>query len=118
MDRTILLCDANSFYASVETIMNPELRGHPLAVAGDPKNRHGVVLARNELARKFGVRTTDSVSLAKKKCPDLLIVAPHHEKYEVYSEKINAIYLEYSYLVDPYSIDESYIDITDTPLLR
>ncbi len=118
MDRTILLCDANSFYASVETIMNPELRGHPLAVAGDPKNRHGVVLARNELARKFGVRTTDSVSLAKKKCPDLLIVAPHHEKYEAYSEKINAIYLEYSYLVDPYSIDESYIDITDTPLLR
>jgi len=119
MDRAILHVDCNSYFASVETLLNPELRGRPVAVAGDPESRHGVVVARNELAKQFGVRTTDSVYQAMKKCPDLICVPPHHDKYEEISKRINEeVYLRYSDLVDPYSIDESFIDVTGTALLQ
>jgi DNA polymerase-4 len=112
MHRTILLSDCDSFFASVEIMLDPSLKGRPVAVAGDPKNRHGVVVARNIEAKRFGVRTTDTVSAAKRKCPDIILVPPHHKIYEEVSEKVNHIYLEYTELVEPYSIDESYLDVT------
>ena len=93
-------------------MLDPSLKGRPVAVAGDPKNRHGVVVARNIEAKRFGVRTTDTVSAAKRKCPDIILVPPHHKIYEEVSEKVNHIYLEYTELVEPYSIDESYLDVT------
>ena len=112
MDRVILLSDCDAFYASVETLLNPSLAGKPLAVAGDPKDRHGVVVARNQLAKGFGVRTTDTVSEARRKCPEITFVPPHHERYREVSARVNALYLEYTDLVEPYSVDESYLDIT------
>lgn len=112
MDRVILLSDCDAFYASVETLLNPSLAGKPLAVAGDPKDRHGVVVARNQLAKGFGVRTTDTVSEARHKCPEITFVPPHHERYREVSARVNALYLEYTDLVEPYSVDESYLDIT------
>lgn len=112
MDRVILLSDCDAFYASVETLMNPSLAGKPLAVAGDPKDRHGVVVARNQLAKGFGVRTTDTVAEARRKCPEITFVPPHHERYREVSASVNALYLEYTDLVEPYSVDESYLDIT------
>lgn len=112
MDRVILLSDCDAFYASVETLLNPSLAGKPLAVAGDPKDRHGVVVARNQLAKGFGVRTTDTVAEARRKCPEITFVPPHNERYREVSASVNALYLEYTDLVEPYSVDESYLDIT------
>ncbi|MFR1759524.1 MAG: DNA polymerase IV, partial [Christensenellaceae bacterium] len=85
MDRAILHCDCNGFYASVECIQRPELWKVPMAVCGDPENRHGVILAKNELAKGFGVVTAETVWMARKKCPDLVLVPPHHSLYHAYS---------------------------------
>ncbi|MBQ3999759.1 MAG: DNA polymerase IV, partial [Oscillospiraceae bacterium] len=104
--RTILHCDCNSYFASVEAMLDPSLKGLPLAVAGDPQSRHGVVVAASMEAKKYGVRTTDTVYAAKKKCPELVVVMPHHSKYSEVSEMINRIYLEYTDLVEPFSVDE------------
>ena len=116
--RTILHCDCNSYFASVEAMLDPSLKGLPLAVAGDPQSRHGVVVAASMEAKKYGVRTTDTVYAAKKKCPDLVVVMPHHSKYSEVSEMINRIYLEYTDLVEPFSVDESFLDLTGSPALR
>ena len=116
--RTILHCDCYSYFASVEAMLDPSLKGIPLAVAGDPKSRHGVVVAASQEAKKFGVRTTDTVYAAKKKCPKLVVVVPHHGKYSEVSEMINRIYLEYTDLVEPFSVDESFLDLTGSPALR
>ncbi len=116
--RTILHCDCNSYFASVEAMLDPSLRGLPLAVAGDPESRHGVVVAASLEAKKYGVRTTDTVYAAKKKCPGLVVVVPHHSKYSEVSERINAIYLQYTDLVEPFSVDESFLDLTGSPALR
>ena len=112
MDRTILHCDLNSFYASVELLDHPELRGFPVAVCGDPESRHGIILAKNEAAKAFGIKTAETVWQARKKCPDLRLLGAHHEKYHLYSKKINAIYERYTDLVEPFSIDESWLDVT------
>ena len=114
MDRTILHCDCNSYFASVECIDRPELKTVPMAVCGDPESRHGIILAKNELAKKCGVQTAETIWQAKKKCPDLTLVAPHHGLYEEVSEKINRIYEQYTDLVEPFSIDESWLDVTGT----
>ena len=114
MDRTILHCDCNSYYASVESISRPELKDVPMAVCGDPESRHGIILAKNDLAKHFGVQTAETIWQAKKKCPQLTLVSPHHALYEAYSDKINAIYGEYTDLVEPFSIDESWLDVTGT----
>ena len=111
-DRIILHCDCNSFFASVETVLRPELAKVPMAVAGDPENRHGIILAKNELAKKYDIKTAETIWQAKRKCPDLVLVPPHHELYREYYEKNNAIYLEYTDLVEPFSIDESFLDVT------
>ncbi|MGN8890030.1 DNA polymerase IV [Dysosmobacter sp. HCP28S3_G4] len=113
-DRIILHCDLNCFYASVELLSHPDLRDVPTAVCGDPASRHGIILAKNEPAKRFGVRTAETIWQAKKKCPDLVLLPPHHDLYRQYSKKINAVYEQYTDLVEPFGIDESWLDITGT----
>ena len=79
-DRVILHCDLNNFYASVETVLNPELKGKPVAVCGDPEKRHGIVLAKSELAKSAGVKTAETIWQAKRKCPDLIVVPPTYSE--------------------------------------
>ena len=112
MDRVILHCDLNCFYASVELLRLPRLRSLPVAVCGDPSSRHGIILAKNELAKGFGVKTAETIWQAKRKCPDLVCIPPHHHRYRDYSRRVNAIYLRYTDLVEPFGIDESWLDIT------
>ena len=113
-ERTILHCDLNAFYASVELLSLPELRDKPVAVCGDPKNRHGIIVAKNEHAKRFGVATAETIERAKRKCPQLVLIPPHHERYVAYSRRVSAIYQRYTDLVEPFGIDESWLDITNT----
>lgn len=112
--RRILHCDLNSFYASVELLKHPELKEVPVAVSGSPDSRHGIILAKNEPAKKFRVQTAETVWQAKRKCPELVLLPPHHEEYKKYSKIINGIYNEFTDKVEPFSIDESWLDVTDT----
>ncbi len=110
--RVILHSDCNSFFASCEERLNPSLRDVPMAVAGDPEKKHGIILAKNEKAKKYGIVTAETVYSALRKCPSLVTVPPHHAEYARISKKINEIYLDYTDLVEPFSIDESYLDVT------
>ena len=114
MDRVIYHCDCNSFYCSVELLSRPELRRVPTAVCGDPKSRHGIILAKNEPAKKFGVRTAETIWQARQKCPDLVLLPAHHGLYREYSKKVNAIYDRFTDLIEPFGIDESWLDVTNT----
>ena len=111
-DRVILHCDCNGFYASVECTLRPELWKVPMAVCGDPESRHGIILAKNQPAKEKGVLTAETIWQARGKCPELVLVAPHHEKYEEYSRLINDIYQQYTDQVEPFGIDESWLDVT------
>lgn len=111
-DRVILHCDCNSFFASVETVLHPEYRGVPMAVCGSEADRHGIVLAKNELAKAYGIQTAETVWSARQKCPDLVIAPPHHDAYVEFSHRINRIYDRYTDLVEPFSVDESWLDVT------
>ncbi|MBQ8003859.1 MAG: DNA polymerase IV [Oscillospiraceae bacterium] len=112
MDKFILHCDLNAFFASVEEVRNTELRAYPMAVCGNPENRHGIILAKNEKAKAFGIKTAETIWQAQKKCPNLILVPPHHKEYAKYSRIVNEIYLRYTDLVEPFGIDESWLDIT------
>ena len=112
MDRTILHCDCNGFYASVECVLNHDLRDVPMAVCGNPEYRHGIILAKNELAKRRGVKTAETVWQARRKCPNLVLVPPHREEYLRYSRMVGAIYERFTDLVEPFGIDESWLDIT------
>lgn len=112
--RIILHCDVNNFFASVECALNPSLKDLPLAVTGEKSKRNGIVLAKNNIAKMCGVQTGDVIFKAKQKCPDLVCVRPHHDVYEKYSKKIRKIYEEYTDRVEPFGIDECWLDITDT----
>lgn len=112
MDRIILHCDCNSFFASVETALNPAFKGVPMAVCGSQEDRHGIVLAKNEEAKRYGIQTAETVFAAKKKCPNLVIATPHYDEYERYSRMVNAIYSDYTDKVEPFGIDESWLDVT------
>lgn len=114
MDRVIFHCDCNSFYASVELLSRPDLRDRPVAVCGDPASRHGIILAKNEPAKKFGVKTAETIWQAKKKCPDLVLLPAHHQLYSAYSKKVNAIYERFTDLVEPFGLDENWLDVTGT----
>lgn len=114
MDHVIFHCDLNSFYASVELLSHPELRHKPVAVCGDPASRHGIILAKNEPAKVFQVKTAETIWQAKKKCPDLVLLPAHHGLYQEFSRKINDLYYEYTDLVEPFGIDESWLDVTGT----
>ena len=117
MDRTILHCDCNGFYASCECAQNPQLNNVPMAVGGSVDARHGIILAKNELAKKYNVKTAETIWQAKRKCPNLVIVPPHHDLYEEYSKRVNNIYKEYTDLVEPFGIDESWLDVTGSNAL-
>ncbi len=114
MERTILHCDLNSFFASVELLSLPNLREKPVAVCGNPENRHGIILAKNEPAKKYGVATAETIWQAKRKCPELILIPPHREQYYKYSRLVNEIYESYTDRVEPFGIDESWLDITET----
>ena len=114
MDRVIFHCDCNCFYASVELLSRPELRDKPVAVCGDPASRHGIILAKNEPAKKFGVKTAETIWQAQKKCPGLVLLPAHHRLYSEYSKKVNAIYERFTDLVEPFGLDENWLDVTGT----
>lgn len=109
-NRKIIHIDMDAFFASVEQMDNPELRGKPIAVGGS-ENR-GVVAAASYEARKFGVRSAISGSLAKRSCPELIFVRPRFERYKEISNQIHKIFREYTDLVEPLSLDEAYLDVT------
>ena len=109
-NRKIIHIDMDAFYASVEQMDNPDLRGKPIAVGGS-ENR-GVVAAASYEARKFGVRSAISGVLAKKNCPELIFVKPRFDRYKEISKKIHAIFHDYTDLVEPLSLDEAYLDVT------
>ena len=111
-DRVIFHCDCNSFYASVELLGHSELAHLPVAVSGSTENRHGIILAKNEMAKNFKVQTAETVWQAKRKCPDLILLPPHRREYRKYSDIINAIYADYTDQVEPFGIDESWLDVT------
>lgn len=111
-DRVILHCDLNNFYASVETLLNPELKGKPIAVCGDPAKRHGIVLAKSDIAKKAGVKTGEAIWEAKQKCPDLIVVPPTYGEYVKYSKAVRAIYTEFTSEVESFGLDECWLDVT------
>ena len=114
MDRVIFHCDLNAFYASVELLQYPQFRTAPVAVCGDPSARHGIILAKNEAAKAFGVKTAETIWQARRKCPDLILLPAHHDKYRYYSKLAGEVYTRYTDLVEPFGIDESWLDVTGT----
>ena len=111
-ERQILHCDCNGFYASVECVLNPKLRDIAMAVGGNERDRHGIILAKNEIAKKYNIKTAETIRQAKQKCPHLVIVPPHHDIYRQYSKRIFEIYKRYTELVEPFSLDEAWLDVT------
>ena len=118
MERVIFHCDLNCFYASVELLSRPDLWEVPTAVCGDPASRHGIILAKNEPAKRCGVKTAETIWQAKKKCPNLVLLPAHRRLYHEYSKKVNAIYDEYTDLAESFGIDESWLDVTDSCSLK
>lgn len=116
-DRLILHCDLNNFYASVECAEHPEWRELPLAVAGNPEQRHGVILAKNELAKQKGIKTGDTIWQAKQKEPNLLCVPPHFSEYMRYSQQVFEIYTRFTSQVEPFGPDECWLDVTGSTRL-
>ncbi len=112
MERIIVHSDLNNFYASVERKLNPELCGKPVAVCGSKEERRGIVLAKSEEAKKFGVKTGDTIAEAKRKCPNLITVPPRFDEYMKYSRAVKAIYARYTDLIESYGIDECWLDLT------
>lgn len=112
MERVILHSDMNNFYASVECLYRPELRGKPIAVAGDPQARHGIVLAKNYEAKKYDVQTGNPLWLAKQKCSDIIFVPPHYDLYMQFSRIAKEIYSEYTDQVESYGLDECWMDVS------
>lgn len=112
MDKIILHCDANNFFASVECILNPALKDFPIAVAGDAEKKHGVILAKNYKAREYGVKTGDVIWQAKQKCPGLQVVKPHFAEYTKYSKLMFSLYEKYTCFVEPFGADECWLDCT------
>ena len=113
-DRAILHSDLNSFYASVEMMLDPGLRGKAVAVCGSTESRHGIVLAKSELAKKAGVKTGMVNWEARQCCRDLIMVPPHYDQYLKYSSLTRAIYERFTDLVEPFGMDECWLDITDS----
>lgn len=112
VDRVIYHCDMNAYFASVEELFHPELRDVPMAICGDPKSRRGIIVAKNEKAKAFGVKTAETIYQAQRKCPGLVLRPARHHEYGDFCEKANAIYRQYTDLVEQASIDESYLDVT------
>lgn len=116
-DRIILHCDLNNFYASVSLYYNPTLKNLPVAVCGDKESRRGIVLAKNEAAKKYGVKTAEPIFEAKAKCPELIILPPLRDKYAEFSRRAREIYFRYTDMVEPFGIDECWLDVTGSTML-
>ncbi len=116
-ERIILHCDMNNFFASVECRDFPHLKNNPVAVCGSQEERHGIVLAKNQLAKMCGVKTGEPIWMAKKKCPGLLTVPPHYDRYLHFSKKARQIYSEYTDRIESFGIDEAWLDITGSTRL-
>lgn len=117
MERIVIHSDLNNFYASVERKLDPSLAGKPVAVCGDKELRHGIVLAKSEEAKVFGVKTGEPIWQAQRKCPNLLIVPPHFDIYIKYSKAVREIYARFTDLIESYGIDECWLDISSSTLL-
>lgn len=118
MEKVILHADLNNFYASVELLLNPSLKGKPLIVCGDPQKRHGIVLAKSNEAKKCGAVTGEAIWQAKQKCgPDLICVPPRHHLYGEISKKVFSIYTEYTDKVESFGLDECWLDVTHSQKL-
>ena len=114
MNRVILHCDLNCFFASVEMLYYPQYRNVPMAIGGDQKRRHGIILAKNVLAKQRGIKTAESIVEAKKKCPELVIREADYESYMYFSDKVRQIYYQYTDKVEPFGIDECWLDISES----
>lgn len=112
MERVILHSDCNSFYASVECLHHPELRNKPVAVGGDVEQRHGIILAKNQLAKRYRIQTGEALWQARQKCPDLVILPPRFELYMRFSRLARQIYLDYTDQVEPFGLDEAWLDVS------
>ena len=108
---TILHCDINHCYAQIEEMKHPELKAVPMAVGGHEEERHGIILAKNLKAKKYGLKTGESLREALQKCPQLLIIHPHYDEYIYYTEKVKDIYREYSNQVESFGLDEAWVDV-------
>lgn len=117
VERVILHSDLNNFYASVECLYNPKLKGKPVAVCGRVEERHGIVLAKNTLAKKCGVKTGEAIWQARLKCPDLVIVPPNFDRYLKFSKLAREIYCDYTDQVESFGLDECWLDVTGSLLL-
>lgn len=117
MNRVILHSDLNNFYASVECLYKPEIRDRPVAVCGSQSTRHGIVLAKNNLAKKFGVTAGDAVWEARSKCPGLVVVRPNYMLYLRFSMLARKIYENYTNLIEAFGIDENWLDVTESTKL-
>ncbi len=115
--RTILHADLNNCFASIESISHPEYKEIPFAVGGDEELRHGIILAKNEIAKKFGIKTGEPLLSARQKCPQLKVVKPNYELYDEYCTKVRKLYCEYTDCVEPFGMDESWLDVTGSALL-
>lgn len=112
-ERVILHSDVNNFFASVECSSKPELLSQPVAVTGNPQKRTGIILAKNEVAKKYGVKTGQVIGEAKALCPALVCLPPHYDLYEEISKLLHLIYLDYTNFVEPLGLDECWLDVTD-----
>ena len=117
-ERVILHSDMNCFYASVEMLHHPEFAGQPLAVGGDPEARHGIVLTANYIAKRKGVKTGMALWQAKQVCPEIIFVPPRMDLYLRFSKMAREIYSEYTDKIEPYGIDEAWLDVTDSKNLK
>ncbi|MCG2730459.1 MAG: DNA polymerase IV, partial [Acetobacterium sp.] len=114
MERVILHSDINSFYANVECLYHPEIRNLPVAVGGNPEKRHGIILAKNQKAKEAGVKTGEALWQARQKCPNLVVMPPNYELYLRFSRLARKIYNRYSNQVEPFGLDESWFDVTNS----
>lgn len=112
MERQILHVDMNSCYASIECLYDPSIRDLPVAVGGDVEARHGIILAKNQHAKAYGVKTGEALWQAKEKCPNLVIVQPHYDRYLRFSTMARKIYGSYTDQVEPFGLDECWLDVT------
>ncbi|HHU28486.1 TPA: DNA polymerase IV [bacterium] len=115
-ERVILHCDINHCYAQIEEMKFPQLRNVPMAVGGHEESRHGIILAKNLLAKKFKIKTGETLRDAKRKCPELVIVHPNYDDYLYYTEKVKDIYREYTDKVESFGLDEAWVDLSSSSI--
>ncbi len=115
--RTILHSDCNGFFASVECLYNPEIRDKPVAVCGDTDKRHGIILAKNEIAKKYNIKTGEPIWQALQKCPELVTAKAHYDRYVRFSRLCRKIYSDYTDNIEPFGLDEAWLDVTGSTLI-